>query len=760
MNPENRPIEVNVGFGKQIGELICTTVDLKINFKDNERKKGLVGRFYNCLNSDVLGWYQNNTLYCISEFSSVEQVVDRYTKEFDKEIEISEPDDYTLSTNNRNDLGIIRNLLNKRFIEICASKDFIIDIPKHTVISSGLTQKSDEPPYIRENSFFEAFRYKFHTMPQGITLQMDPVLRVFERKQVMRESEFLLIYCERTDCSNYSDCINNLPNSLVKYLGEDVVDDYCPEYGKMERVYNPWTAKEIQVPKKSLFGRPNSRKHYESARTYALKKSEQRYLQTRKFFEKICIDNKLNLKLKGGEIEFSSAFLSIPLTDSSRSSAIPYSSHSRAGDVKLIFGPGMTAMNPYDGLNKFGTYSMNDPDPSHPNPSLRVFVIYPKRLDMLVTNFLERLKVGHHNYRGIGSDRKPFGTQIDCIKESISPRSNEVYSDAVKARLDNLRLDYTPREGDIYLIVLPENDDSYFSIKGFSVERNLKTQMIQERNLRNLYSSWYPLLGFALSLCVKAGIIPWKVDPTYFESADCYIGLAFSRQKRGNTYRFFVGVADVFDSFGEHLSFALHDGEVSSEIRGLHVDKEFMSSLVSKAIRRYNDKMGNSPERIVIHKPGSFLPDEHTGVGEALLEWDCDRALLVHIQHNSLFRAYNPILNYNPIATTYFRIGFGNAIVLPTGHLLSRNRYSGLGTPKPVQLNVKEIGASGIVEHTILPEELRFLIQNYLAFTRLRWSSLSSTIRDPITIYAPRVIAEWEGKGIEGLDGLSLNEVL
>ncbi|MHA2320742.1 MAG: hypothetical protein ACXACG_03710 [Candidatus Thorarchaeota archaeon] len=117
-------------------------------------------------------------------------------------------------------------------------------------------------------------------------------------------------------------------------------------------------------------------------------------------------------------------------------------------------------------------------------------------------------------------------------------------------------------------------------------------------------------------------------------------------------------------------------------------------------------------------------------------------------------------MNYNPVATTYFRIGPGNAIILPTGYLISRGKYQGLCTPKPVQINVKEMGASGILERKVSDDDLHFVIQNYLAFTRLRWSSLSPTIRDPITIHAPRVIAEWESKGIEGLDGFSLYDVL
>jgi hypothetical protein len=268
------------------------------------------------------------------------------------------------------------------------------------------------------------------------------------------------------------------------------------------------------------------------------------------------------------------------------------------------------------------------------------------------------------------------------------------------------------------------------------------------------------LYCFSLVLYVNGGTTPWRVDSSYFNQANCYIGLAFSRKGYENgSQRFFLGVADVFDAFGEHLSFALHDGPVNPNIKGLHVDRDFMSELVSKSIFRYVDKMKESPSTILIHKPGSFLKEEIQGVSDALLEHDSDRALLVHVQHNSMFRAYNPTLSYQPVSTTYFRIGPGNAVLFPTGYLASKMQNHKIGSPKPVQLNTKWVEASGIGSYKVDDNYLHFILQNYLAFTRLRWSSLSSRVRQPVTLYAPWVVATWQAMGIRNLGGLDIRDV-
>ncbi|MDF1540678.1 MAG: hypothetical protein P1Q69_17405, partial [Candidatus Thorarchaeota archaeon] len=389
-----------------------------------------------------------------------------------------------------------------------------------------------------------------------------------------------------------------------------------------------------------------------------------------------------------------------------------------------------------------------------------VFAVFPDKLGVRMGTMLENLKNGLHYYPGFHKRTRPFGTQMNFINYPIKDDDRTSYQEQVKTKLLNLQRDYPSKEGDVYLIILPDNETIYHELKDFAVSRNLKTQMLQERTLGSLQSGPYTLYCFALSLCVAAGITPWIVDSSYFDGADCYIGLAFAKQESRGRSKFFLGVADVFDSFGEHLSFALHDGKVSPKVKGLHVDRKFMSELVSKAILRYDDKMDAAPETIVIHKPGSFHYDETAGVADALLEWESERAFLVHIQHNNLFRAYNPQLDYYPVATTYFRIGPGNAIVFPTGYLESSDTDHKMGTPKPVQLNVKEVGATNIIERKIADNDLHFILQNYLAFTRLRWSSLSPRIRDPLTIHAPRVIAEWQGKGIAGLDGIDVRDIM
>ena len=278
----------------------------------------------------------------------------------------------------------------------------------------------------------------------------------------------------------------------------------------------------------------------------------------------------------------------------------------------------------------------------------------------------------------------------------------------------------------------------------------------------NLDFRWYPLYNFSLSLYAKAGGTPWIIEPSYFDLADCYIGQAFSRKMvdRFGAGKFFVGAADVFNAWGEHISFALHQASVDEEIKGLHVDRKFMMELMNKAINRYIDKMDYPPKTLVIHRPGYFIREEIEGVQDVLDEQNIEKCYLVHVQHNNLFRAYDPSLNNQIRRGTYFRIGPRNAVLFPTGYLESEGKEHIMGTPKSVQLNVKSILQEGKISPDVSNEEFYKICKNFLGFTRLRWNSLSTRLREPLTIYASRNVAEWLRKDYQGLEGIDIRDIL
>ncbi len=754
------PIDVNVAFALLEGDLSCTAREITLDFNNEEKTQGLVGRFYNGLNFPLLAYLFNNSLWYLGEDSDVAKFIDEFAERHAKVITISEAEEVMLSLRNKTDQRIVEHLLNKQLALLMMEKGFIVDVPRRVAYSGPLLGREDSPPLVHDSKFFECFRYRIKAFSSGVSLQIDPVIRILERQTPLQSGEFLVPACFDSDCPRYADCTESLPKSAVFYENDVSTGRIsCPLFETVSVVYDPWRDATFIVPKRALQSRTEKWGLRIRARHYSLKSPEARWLMTSRLFHEISTDQGIQISLGDAELSFDSPFTSIPVV---HGKTRPYKGYALAGEVPIVFGDGLKHVDPYEGLKEFGTFSFNKRDPSVPNPDLRVFAVFPEGVSGNIEDMLQKLKEGYFSFPGFHQNKKPFGVELEYISFPIKPRNDALYSDLVKAKLENLKNDYPRRNGDVFLLVIPTGDEEfYYDLKGFSIERSLKTQMLRQRTVDRLRSSWYSLYCFALSLYVSGGATPWRVDSSYFEDVDCYIGLAFSiRRYESNRQRLFLGVADVFDAFGEHLSFALHEGLVPPEIRGLHVDREFMKKIVKKSVLRYQDKMGESPSTLLIHKPGSFHSDELSGLSDVIAETDCDRAFVVHVQHNSLFRAYNQSLDYQSVATTYFRIGPGNAVVFPTGYLEKSGKPHKMGSPKPVQVNVRSVESIGSADNRISDNELHFIIQNLLAFTRLRWSSLSPRIREPITIHAPWVIATWQGKGIKGLDGLDIRDVL
>jgi hypothetical protein len=760
MKKVDDPIQVNVSFAELPENLSIRTCEMKAKFTDAEKQQDLLQDFWDALNYPVLGYLSKNRLWYLGPDSAIDKIIQDFSEKLEEDIHASDFEYTTVRLENSHHRRVVGNLLNKRLAQKFAAKGFLINHRQKTAFSGPLLETPTEPPLAHNHKFFESFKYRALLLEDlGISFQMDPVIRIFIQKTVMEHNEPVLAACYNTNCEIYSECINSLPRSVVKYRGDESSRfSKCPQFDKFSRVYNPWTGNEEIVPKMSLRAHPSDRSLSIKARGFALKSPQERWMWFNKFFNMISDGDSLRLDLGNSHISFNSPFTELPIVDTKLE---PYKGYAMAGEIKLRFGPNMENGDPFQGLKEFGAFSFNKKDPRRPASDIRVFAIFPKRQQYAIEELLEKIKSGRLNYKGFHPNIPPFGVSLDYFGFSIPFDDASSYIKKVKARIENIVNDYLLGHGDVVLFVIPKKSQMFYEqLKDFTTVRKISNQMLEEHNVSNLMSSPYLLFAFALSLYTKAGMTPWEVDDSYFDSSDCYIGLAFSRLDHEGNQKFFLGVADVFNSFGEHLSFALHEGPVNPNISGLHVDQEFMTTLVEQSILRYIDKMEETPSIIYIHKPGKFLKGEIHGVSDALHTHESNRALLIHVQHNSLFRAYNPSLDYQPVATTYFRIGPGNAIVFPTGYLASKDKDHWMGTPKPVQLNMRWVNDEGQISFEISDDTLHFVIQNFLAFTHLRWSSLSSTVRDPLTIHAARVVADWQKNGVHGLEGLDIRDIL
>ena len=57
-------------------------------------------------------------------------------------------------------------------------------------------------------------------------------------------------------------------------------------------------------------------------------------------------------------------------------------------------------------------------------------------------------------------------------------------------------------------------------------------------------------------------------------------------------------------------------------------------------------------------------------------------------------------------------------------------------------------------------EEIYEICRNYLAFTKLRWNSLGSRIRETLPVFASGKVADWLKKEYKGLEGIDIRDIL
>src|SRR5439155_10994181 len=112
---------------------------------------------------------------------------------------------------------------------------------------------------------------------------------------------------------------------------------------------------------------------------------------------------------------------------------------------------------------------------------------------------------------------------------------------------------------------------------------------------------------------------PWKVDSSLLKHTDCYIGIQTKIQKADRTSpnAFFIGAADIFNSFGEYISCAVHQA-VGESLDGLHVDSEFMKALIASVVERYRANTSLMPRAIIVHRQLNFDDKELDGLVQGL----------------------------------------------------------------------------------------------------------------------------------------------
>jgi hypothetical protein len=739
----------------------CRTSTLKVPHLTPEKNRSFLKDLFAGLKGPLYGYFQGDTVFFIGDDGLLFDLGSYLSNKYGITQPFGTIGHRLLDLEDQDHRKILQIIAARVFDNYLQDKEFLISSVSRSAIPTPQLQSKTDSALIHDEQIFESFYYHMRlTDDNRITLQFDPTITVLLPYRDAKIGDWVFPICFDTECRLFGSC-QVLPRNPVCIVREaDIKVEDCTSESNAVIAHNVRTNKTIAIPRdKVVIQASRGEAPYGRVRAYSLKDSETRMLCSRRLLDLLRTKDKgIVLELGERTMEFQRKFVKLKFNPNVTESE--FLEYHIISEIQAVFGEGSSNVSPFNGLNRFGTYSYNKADRQrYPHPKIRLFSIFPSFYQQQVSTLLSRLKEGHYHYHGFSEESNPFRTSIDFENFPIDFENETEYINRVKAKIKNIQIDYSWKPGYLFLFAIPTASQTFYDqIKDFCLARKMRSQMIR---CENLGFGWYPLYNFSLSIYAKAGGTPWVIDPSYFNLADCYVGMGFATKfsEEIGKGKFFVGVADVFNAYGEHISFALHQASVDREVKGLRVDKPFMKELMTKAIDRYYDKTHEVPNRIVIHKPVSFHKAEIEGIQEIMTDRKITKSFLIHVQHNSHFRAYDESLNYQIPRGTYFRIGRGNVVLFPTGYLPSQEKPHRMGTPKAVQLNVKTIENEAI-SRSASGKELFEICRNFLGFTRIRWNMLGTCLRDPLTIYASRKVAEWLKKDYKGLEGIDVRDIL
>lgn len=230
------------------------------------------------------------------------------------------------------------------------------------------------------------------------------------------------------------------------------------------------------------------------------------------------------------------------------------------------------------------------------------------------------------------------------------------------------------------------------------------------------------------SLYYKGGGIPWR--PVGLDPSACYIGVSFFRPLAAESGTLHTSVAQAFDRDGVGLILRGPDfqWDENAGTRSPHLDAEHANQLLELVLRRYREeRQGQAPSRVVIHKTSRFFPGEAEGFQQALGE--IPRFDLVAVSPTSEIRLLRKGL-FPPLRGTLLEVGQVN-FLYTTGYIPALRRYPHGHVPSPLQ----------IADHQG-DTPLSDVVDELLVLTKMNWNSAGFAGTMPITIRFSRRVGE------------------
>jgi len=282
------------------------------------------------------------------------------------------------------------------------------------------------------------------------------------------------------------------------------------------------------------------------------------------------------------------------------------------------------------------------------------------------------------------------------------------------------------------IIQIPEDFGKYFKfnyedlrthIKALCIKKHVFAQILTQNSLQ-AFDPCDNMWNLSLGLYVKAGGVPWKLK--IGEEGTCFIGIAFGIKKSADGQDILVGLAEVFNLFGESVTIKVVEDSFNTEV-GYHLSAEKAEKLIGIAIESYIDEKGENPSKVIIHKTTFFNPGEQTGIENALGDISYD---LVYIKKSASLKLV-PDGKYPPQRGTFWKINDKKGVLYTVGYVEEFGTYPGPGTPSVIEIN-RDRGSTDIEK----------LAKQILELAKMDWNTTVLMSGEPITIKFARKVSD------------------
>lgn len=228
-------------------------------------------------------------------------------------------------------------------------------------------------------------------------------------------------------------------------------------------------------------------------------------------------------------------------------------------------------------------------------------------------------------------------------------------------------------------------------------------------------------------LYFKCDGLPWA--PSGLPQNSCFVGVSFYRPL-GESSMLRTSIAQAFDENGEGLVLRGHSFEWNETDQGKspHLSAELAEQLIDMVLEKYRQQRnGQLPERVVVHKSSRFETEERMGFEKALERVSqYDLLSLVPVSYARLIRAGH----YPPLRGARFSIGDTNYLY-SSGYLYYRQEYPHGHVPSPLQ----------ITDH-VGDTPLREIHKEIMVLSKMNWNSANYSGLLPITLTFSRLVGD------------------